>query len=74
MRYCSAGLNSMSNLFGYSDADFAAVTDERKSTNGWSFPIGRGAASWCNKRKSLLSQSTVEVEFMELSFETREVI
>ena len=37
-------------LRGYSDADWAIDLDERKSTSGYTFLLGGGAITWCNKK------------------------
>lgn len=72
--YCSNFPTSMSNLVGNSAADFSGDRDERKYTTGWLFLLTERAARWCRKKQSLTSHSTVEAEFIALSFSMREDI
>ena len=45
-------------LKGFSDADWAGDTDERKSTTGYAFTIGSGVISWETKKQPLVALST----------------
>ena len=51
-------------LAGYSDADWAGNTDDRKSTSGGCFYIGNNLVSWMSKKQNSISLSTVEVEYI----------
>lgn len=68
------GSASTALLHGFSDAYFAGCRDTRKSTSGRVFLMSGGAISWCSKKQSLIAQSTVEAEFIALSFAIREAL
>ncbi|KAJ7980732.1 Retrovirus-related Pol polyprotein from transposon TNT 1-94 [Quillaja saponaria] len=38
--------------------------DDRRSTSGYVFMLGRGAVSWSSKKQSIVTLSTTEVEFV----------
>ena len=61
-------------IVGYTDSDFAADRDARKSTSGFCFLLSGGIVSWLSKKQSITAQSTVEAEFIALSFAVRELI
>lgn len=48
------------NLTGYSDADWAADLDERKSTTGYVFTLNGGAISWSSKKQPTIALSSTE--------------
>ncbi|KAL0286712.1 UNVERIFIED_CONTAM: Secreted RxLR effector protein [Sesamum angustifolium] len=50
-------------VVGYSDSDFAGCVDSRKSTSGYIFMIANGAVSWKSAKQTLITTSTIEVEF-----------
>ncbi len=54
-------------LVGYSDADYAADTSDRKSTMGQVFMLGNGPISWASRKQRSVSTSTTEAEYMALS-------
>ncbi|KAF2319996.1 hypothetical protein GH714_021828 [Hevea brasiliensis] len=59
------GLNGRkSELFGFSDSDFAGDPDDRKSTSGFVFMLGSGAVSWSSKKQQIVTLSTTEAEFV----------
>ena len=57
-----------------SDSDFAGDIDGRKSTSGYCFLYGGGIVSWRSKKQTVVAQSTVEAEYIALSFAAREAI
>ena len=48
----------------YSDVDWAGSMDDRKSTSGNAFFMGDCLVSWLNKKKSFISLSTAEAEYI----------
>ena len=46
------------------DADWAENIDDRKSTSGDAFFLGKRLVSWTSKKKNCTSQSTTEVEYV----------
>lgn len=63
-----------SNVYGYSDADFASDVDERRSCTGFVFVLQGAAISWNSKRQPTVAISTTEAEYMALSCGTQEAI
>ena len=51
-------------LTTYTDADWVGSVDDRKSTSGGAFLLGHYLVSWLSKKWSLISLSTVEVEYI----------
>ena len=57
---------------GYSYADWAGDTDDRKSTSGYMFLIAGGPVSWKSRKHSTMALSTAEAEYVALSTATQE--
>lgn len=53
-----------SELFGFTDSDYAGDPDDRKSTSGYVFMIGSGAVCWSSKKQPIVTLSTTEAEFV----------
>ena len=51
-------------LVGYSDADWAGNTNDRKSTSGGCFYVGNNLVSWMSKKQNSISLSTVEAKYI----------
>jgi hypothetical protein len=52
------------SLIAYTDANWTGCIDDQRSTNGAAFYLGECLVSWLSKKKSPLSLSTVEVEYI----------
>jgi hypothetical protein len=65
---------SKKTFAGYSDADFAGDTDDRRSTGGYVFLLYGGAISWKAKKQALPALSTVEAEYIAGAETTKEAI
>jgi len=61
------------HLEGYCDADWAGDPDERRSTTGYYFTLGRGCIVWSSKRQATVALSSTEAEYMAVSAAGREV-
>uniref|UniRef100_A0A2N9GY50 Reverse transcriptase Ty1/copia-type domain-containing protein n=1 Tax=Fagus sylvatica TaxID=28930 RepID=A0A2N9GY50_FAGSY len=61
-------------LIGYSDADWASDKDECKSTSGYAFILGGRAVSWCSKKQSCITLSTMESEYVACSAIVQEAV
>ena len=61
---------------GYSDADRAGDTNDRKSTSGYLFhdQIGGAPISWRSKKQTCVALSTAEAEHITLSSATQEAL
>ena len=62
------------DCFGYSDADWAGDTDDRKSTSGYLFQLSGVAVSWSSKKQTCVTLSTAEAEYIVLSSAAQEAI
>jgi hypothetical protein len=57
-------INQNFQLTAYSDADWENCVDERKRTSGGAFFLGDSLVAWLSKKKSSISLSTTEVEYI----------
>ncbi|EED22594.1 conserved hypothetical protein [Talaromyces stipitatus ATCC 10500] len=64
--YCKSYSND-SVLYGYSDSDFAADLNNRRSTSGFIFLLNGGPISWKSKQQSLITSSTHDAEYIGLA-------
>lgn len=60
-------------LEGYSDAYWNTLLDDSKETSGYVFNIAGGVVSWKSKKQTILAQSTMESEMIELAPNNEEV-
>ncbi|KAJ9560006.1 hypothetical protein OSB04_005166 [Centaurea solstitialis] len=51
-------------LVGYSDSDYAKCVDTMKSTFGYIFLLAGAAVSWKSVKQSIITNSTMEAEFV----------
>lgn len=65
MKLCF-GLSDL-DIIGYTDADFAGDSDDRKSTSGNVFLFGGTAVFWLSKKQSCVAKYTMEVEYIACS-------
>lgn len=68
------GGNSSSFLSGYSDADYAADLDTRRSTTEYAFTVGNSLVSWKATLQPTVALSTTEFEYMALTEAAKEGI
>ena len=54
-------------LMGFSDSDFAADIDNRRSTSAFVFILNSSAVSWKAKQQSLVTRSTHDAEYVGLA-------
>ena len=50
-------------VLGYTDADWAGLSYDRRSTSGYVFSFGSGAVSWRSKKQPIVALSSIEVEY-----------
>ncbi|GKU94475.1 hypothetical protein SLEP1_g7971 [Rubroshorea leprosula] len=53
-----------SELFRFTNSDFARDLDDRKSTSSYVFIMGTTAISWTSRKQSIVTLSTTEAEFV----------
>ncbi|KAK5840452.1 hypothetical protein PVK06_009353 [Gossypium arboreum] len=51
-------------LVGYTDSDWGGSIDDMKSTSGYVFTLGSAIFCWSSKKQSVVTQSTVEAEYV----------
>jgi len=56
--------DSGTELLGFSDADWAGNLEDRKSTSGGCFFLGKNLVSWFSKKQNSISLSTAEAEYI----------
>jgi hypothetical protein len=59
-------------LYGYSDSDFAADLNNRRSTSGFVFFLNGGPISWKSKQQPLVTGSTHDAEYVGLAIASKE--
>ena len=59
---------------GFSDANFAADLDDRKSLSGYVFTVNGAAVFWNCKKQSVVATSTTEAEYISLSMASSEAV
>ena len=63
-----------STLTGYTDADWAADTETRRSLGAYVFLLYGGAVSWSSKRQQSIALSSCEAEYMAQTQASKEAI
>jgi len=61
-------------LTDYSDADFAADVDSRRSTTGYVFTFNGGAISWLSKIQPTVAASTTEAQYISAAMAAKEAM
>jgi hypothetical protein len=64
--------NGVTELHGYTDADWAGDSADRKSQGGYTFIMGGAAVSWQSRKQPLIALSTLEAEYIACSDAVRE--
>eukprot|EP00253_Pinus_taeda_P021416 PITA_21416 len=62
------------SLSGFTDADWAGISVDRKSTSGYCFNIGSGMTSWCSRKQKFVALSSSEAKYMAASTASCEAI
>ena len=59
---------------GYTDADWAGSTMDKRSTSGCCFSLGSGVVSWFSRKQKSVALSSTEAEYIAASMATCEAI
>lgn len=60
------------SVTSYTNSDFQADKDERKSTSGYVYVMGGGAISWRSVKQHCLADSTTKAEYIAACETTKE--
>lgn len=66
--------NNQPSVLGYSDSDFAGDLNDRKSTSAFLFLFNWSAISWRSKKRTIVARSTMEAEYIAMSFAVRQAL
>lgn len=61
-------------LVAYSDADYVACLDTRKSTSGVMITINNGPVIWFSRKQGVIATSTTEAEYIAAHDAAKEVV
>lgn len=61
-------------IIAFSDADWGADIDKRRSCTGYVIKMTGGAVSWCSQRQPIVALSSTESEYIALSTAVREIL
>lgn len=61
-------------LSGHSDSDWAECREDRRSTTGFIFCLGKSPVSWKSRRQPTIALSSTEAEYMALTDTAREAM
>ena len=64
----------VADVAGYTDSDWGADRDDRKSIGAYVFRIGDAAISWKTKKQSSVALSSVEAEYMAMCQAAKEAV
>ena len=68
------GTKSPLEFTGYSDADWAADLDTRRSTTAYLFMLAGGPVSWASKSQSTVALSSTRAEYMALTAASKDAM
>ncbi|KAG8735428.1 hypothetical protein FRC10_010611, partial [Ceratobasidium sp. 414] len=61
-------------VHGYTDADHSGCLDTARSTSGYVFLLAGGAVTWSSKRQTVVSESTLEAEYIAAAHASKEAM
>ena len=66
--------SSVCLIKGFSDSDYSADLDRRRSVTGYVFKVWGNTVSWISNLQSVVALSTIEAEYMAFSTATKEAV
>lgn len=72
--YCLVYGGGSLKIKGYTDSDFQADPDDRKSTSGYVFTLNNGAFDWRSCKQKTTADSTTEAEYIAASKAAKEAV
>ena len=67
-------MNENFELRAYTDADQARNIDDKKSTSGGAFFLGRRLVTWTSKKQSCTSQTTAKAEYVVAAINCKNIV
>jgi hypothetical protein len=64
----------ITEIIGFSDADWGAGVDDQHSVSGYLFQINGGPVSWSSKKQQIIALSSTEAEYITLTHASKEVV
>ena len=72
--YSATSSQSLCELVGFVDSDWAGCHDTRRSTTGWVFTLGGCVIAWASRRQKSVALSTCEAEYIAAAEAAKEAI
>ena len=66
--------NEKLGLRAYTDANWTGNIDDRKSTSGGEFFLGKRLVTWTSKKQSCISQYTDEAEYVSAAINCTNIV
>ena len=60
-------------VFGYTNADWAGCSNDRRSTSGYVFSFGSATVNWSSKKQPKFTLSSIEAEYIGAAVATCEI-
>ena len=68
------GLKIFLDVYGFVDAEWVRDLDQIRSTSGYVFKLFGESISWMSKKQVVVALSIIEVEYMEATHGSKEVV